>query len=621
MRADSPYGNLLEQKSSDQQPYQADGRIIQYMVRNQSPETIYPPTYQNGSGLGCEPAGDPLHPDMCLDGDQAALNLLDYLQSEYPHCTFSNSGFSGSHAEPFYEVRPVGSRYGEINAINPDEEGRRRLVYDVWCSGWGPDAPPDTRYIFVFKMQTFLCPVNFTAVSGYHSGYAPSPTAPKIDNPYRCAPTEPMPQIVVTGFKQTNSCAAGKNPCYPATGDKARTEPDFQFAGTSFSRHYHSLRQTGMVPAFAPGWTHTYSDRVLSDLDAGYYVVGDDGYAEYYERIVPSDATAYRSTESSRKKLTVFPDEGYALTDESGRIKYFNASGRLIRIENPSRPGDAVDLAYDGDKLARATDSNGRSLAFHYVDDRLSGIALPDGASIDYAYDANSNFSAVSYPGGVTKTYHYNEAGLSAANDLHALTGITAETGQRFGSFGYNADGQVIVSKLHKGDDTFVEKTELNYLSASQVEVTTPSGELRTYTIAADGVYRRITGVTGAAGTVSTDYLDGAISQRTDALGAVSKYEYADGYLSGRIDAFGTPQERKVTLVRDAEYRLTSQEAQIPSGGVYVARSMGTWTYNTRGQALTARRSIRSPARHAPPRWPTANRPTSPPAPVRCWAW
>lgn len=566
---------------------------IDFYVPNQPPQATYPPVHivsgnDSRSGI-CAASGDPLQPDSCSDGDAAAQAFYEKIKSAAPQCTYVPVGYQGAYYTPFSSVaaNPQHRGWGHIHYTPNGYYTTRQWVYTTQCPGWNPPDPV-TNKLYIAKSQSFLCPQAFTPIAGY-SDMSQSPNGGgQVVSGAMCSPTENMPTLTYK-MRQSASCPAGKDPkpCHPATGDKSRNEVDFEFAGEAFARHYHSLKQTATLPAFAPGWTHTFSDRVLDGGVSLMRIIRGDGNVEYFGHLGNNE---YVSTQTTRKKLVKLGDNTYRIYDETGKVLHFNTAGRLVRQERSTAGLRSIDFSYDGQKLAQAVDQTGRKLTFVYAGERLSRIELPDGSAVDYSYDANANFERATYADGSSKQYHYNESGLSPANDKYALTGITTENGLRYATFGYNANGRVNLSQLHKGDGTFVEKTTIDYSNVNAPVVTLPYGEVVTYTLVAEGAYSRITGMLGGSGAMYASYAGNGTGANQVIMpsGNVTKYVYSAGYESARIEAFGTPEERKTVTVRDTSYRTTSVEIQAKVGSNYVTRQRRSYTYNARGQMLTS---------------------------------
>lgn len=568
-----------------------------YFIPDQPPQTIYPRGYYQGwqgAPAVCTSAGDPLYPHLCASEDGAMNALYEYQRNYYAQCTYVRIGYANEWAQPFARIQRYNwsSPYGVITYTNANlpPSGNRKYLYTVQCPGWNPPDPV-TQEINLSSTQTFLCPEEYSPVEGYGAQqYSNGGSSAIISGPL-CRPRLVMPHIIFK-MKMTETPPVGEcpGPCHPATGDKSRNEVDFSFAGEDFTRYYHSLRQTGALPAFAPGWTHTFSDRVLDGGSSKMRIIRADGYSEYFQYLANNE---YKSTQTTRKKLVKLGDGTYRIYDETGKVMYFNATGRLIRQERNLSGLQAIDFTYDGERLIRAEDQNGRALTFVYVNSRLDSITLPDGTAVQYDFDEHSNFERASYPDGTSKQYHYNEAGLSLANDVHALTGITAENGLRYSSYGYNANGRVNLSRRHKGDGTYVETTTIDYSNPNQPVATLPYGEVVTYNLSPQGPYTRITSTAGGGGTYLSNYSGtsssgGALMQLTSPRGDITKYEYYEAYQSARYEGFGTPEERKFVTVRDPGYRTSTLDIQAKSGSSYVTRQRHAYTYNGRGQMLTA---------------------------------
>ncbi|MBC3919504.1 RHS repeat protein [Undibacterium sp. CY18W] len=142
------------------------------------------------------------------------------------------------------------------------------------------------------------------------------------------------------------------------------------------------------------------------------------------------------------------------------------------------------------DRLLCVTDSWGKQIQFEYdITGRIVKTIAPDNQVYTYAYDgpsggcvtvnninpacAASNLTSVTYPGGKTKTYHYNESALINAGTpcrvelvgngfgslMNSLTGITNEDGVRSLSWGYDCSGKAVMSQHADG----IEKVTINY--------------------------------------------------------------------------------------------------------------------------------------------------------------
>lgn len=575
---------------------------IDYFIPDQPPAQMFPTGYSNGNAgapTQCAAAGDPFVAYLCSTEDGAAYGFYNQYKTDFPQCTFTDLGYKNSYASPFSRIfeSSFHSGYGIVSYDDPTvlPAANRKLAFEMQCPGW---AQPELREINLGKRQTFRCPDRFYAVDGYGSlAYSVNGTGEVISGPL-CRPIDPMPTITfyqrgapscpAAAIPDDASRASSPGPCHPATGDKSRNEADFQFAGETFTRYYHSLRQNGTLPAFAPGWTHTFSDRVLDGGTYNMRIVRSDGYIEYFFSL---GSDQYKSSLSARKKLVKLSDGTYRIYEESGRILSFNAAGRLTRQERSINGLFTIDFTYNGDQLIRAQDQTGRALNFVYTGNRLGSIQLPDSTSVQYEFDGLGNVTRVNYPDNTSKQYHYNESGLSLANNPHALTGITTENGLRYASYGYAANGRVNISERHKGDGTFVEKTTIDYTDINHPIATLPYGQIVTYNLTDDGPYRRISGMTSGGSGYYMSYnsgTGGGVSQTVSLRSQVTNYAYTADYLSSRTEAFGTPEERKFVTARDVNYRTTSYEIQAKSGASYVAKQQQIFAYNARGQLQTA---------------------------------
>lgn len=275
---------------------------------------------------------------------------------------------------------------------------------------------------------------------------------------------------------------------------------------------------------------------------------------------------------------------GWRLRMPGGELREFDLNGYLIAVRNPNDPLNDIALAYNVEKsVTTVTDAQGRVLRFEYDHNLLQRIALPDGTTVAYGYDANLNLTSVTYPGGATKHYHYNEAGLAgAAGQRHLLTGITAEDERRYASFGYDARGRAESSRVL---GTPNELTTINYPTEDSATMNTAEGGTRTYSIA-PGTYRRIQATEEGAVTSHQTYdAEGRLESQTDKRGIRTEYGYDGAYRTSIVSAVGTPEERRQEFVHDPFTGRVTEKRAKDQDGVLVARHQ--WTYNTRGQVTS----------------------------------
>jgi RHS repeat-associated protein len=425
----------------------------------------------------------------------------------------------------------------------------------------------------LLRHQSFLCQTGLSSERGWG----------REDGTYCEEDTARAPSI--TGpVQQVASCPASPNPCYPATGAKARQEPDFVFAGRTFTRYYQSQAQFRNNANFALAWNHSDSDRVIGTAGLPTAAVIDEqGDFESYTAIGNG---RYRG-ENSVDRVLESINEGelvWRLRDGDGTLREFDALGRLRARRHPADPANAVTITYTTDGVpARMTDGLGRRLHFDYADGLLTRIVKPDGTRVGYGYDSDLNLTSVDYGNGQIKRYHYHEAGLADPKFVNHLTGITSETGQRFANFTYDSQGRVTASRVLGAPN---ELTTVAYPTATTAVLTTMNGLVRQYTMQ-DALYRKVEHISDAGGQEAMTYdAQGRVLTRTDKRGVVTQFVYNERQRTAMIDAVGTLQHRRTEVDRDPTTQQITERRIFDAGNALVAKQ--TLTYNSREQVLTA---------------------------------
>ncbi len=147
--------------------------------------------------------------------------------------------------------------------------------------------------------------------------------------------------------------------------------------------------------------------------------------------------------------------------------------------------GNATTFVLPAGRLIRVTDNFGRSLNLGYgANARITKVTPPDGQSIRYSYGVFDLASAI-YPDGKQRQYVYNEPNWTGSANLpHAITGLVDETGNRLGSFQYEASGRAIQSQWWAGgwQSWPVDRSTFSFgAGGASTTVTDGLGSSRTY--------------------------------------------------------------------------------------------------------------------------------------------
>ncbi|MDQ1061692.1 RHS repeat-associated core domain-containing protein [Stenotrophomonas sp. SORGH_AS_0282] len=571
-----PYGSLWIKGKTQHYMDSVSGPVlrIEYKVNDHEPSVMYPPGYIVGSmqasdGI-CSPAADPHEPQKCADEAEGVAGAMARYRSLWPSCTFVEQGYDGHHADPYATVRNFYG-YGMIGFKSTLGAAERNFRYTIQCPGW--DAP-DSRMHHIVKMQSFDCPL------GFKPKYADNPAyhswGSGLQWPMLCEPTMPPQEIMQWKTTQTCSAATTKNPCFPATGDKARSEIDFNFAGRDFTRHYHSLNQLQVYPELGAGWSHNYADFMMSTRRVR---IDETGYLQSY-------SYAGRGNQAYGELVQVGATGGAELIKADGSVRSYLPDGRLGAVTTGD-PETSVTIAYDQmSRIQGIKDGTGRELTFEYEGGHLSSIALPDGSTAEYTYDGHGNLTKVTRPDGSTRTYVYGEAGYAPLSFPHLMTGII-EGGTRYATFLYGPDGKVVGSYLVAGGQP-VDAGTITYNADRTVTTTNELGEVSSLEIGGSE-FRAITRTVDSRGA-SSQIVDGfgRRSSQLDAAGNRTNWSYVDS--SGEVSQVVIRTEeaigRTTRSTRDANNRVVEERvSQKVTGGEQLI-SLHRQAYDTQGHVL-----------------------------------
>lgn len=546
----------------------SNGDVVQYTywIDDEPPAVVGPDEYRVGGGIPypTEDSGIEAH--------------LQWLRSGNPQCEINRIGMIGGYGEPYVRVQ-AGGRAGAVlnfSMVGNDPQPNKHVQIQTWCAAWSPPSPPTVSKTWVTKQHNVECAEGFVTKEGSNPAYVPGSTG--VDWPNICRPNTGPRSIQGRNIRQTNSCPSLPHPCYPATGDKARSEPDFTFAGREFVRYYHSLNQLPAAKELGTAWSHGYADFILRDSSSESRV-DEHGYLQTYSQ--------GRGKQASGEMLRAAANGISKLVQSDGTVRMYNSNGRLTSVDTGT-PASSVTITYDSKaRIDRITDGTGRYLLFSYENGKLSSITLPDGSKARYAYDATGNLTQVTRPDGSGRTYMYAEQGLAPSSMPHLLTGIV-EGATRYATFTYADDGMVTGSQLLAAGQP-VDAGTITYNSDGTATTVTDLGEVRQDVIAGRQ-FSAITKTTDSRGTRSFTYDDsGRLTRKVDAVGSATTISYADSS-SGTVSQVLTRTEESIgrisRTIRDANNRIVEQRVSQKITGGEQLTSLNRRAYDAQGRLV-----------------------------------
>jgi len=557
---------------------------LTYSLPDVVPESVQAPvyTFSNEDQVACT-GSHPYLSNKC-DSERQAVDLWYSTDPwKLTGCQLDpNYWFSGTYPTQaiyfrFYSRQADGSdvgrtyftnRTGGASSSDPHPNvGTRVVVFREICNG------VFNRYMYfsLFKHITFKCPARYYVRDNVP--YAQYPSDPGIAGSKICYSNQTL--AIYTKLRQCSSECPTPNPIHPTTGDKTRSERDLSYPEFELVRYYHSLRQFS-VPGQAPGWSHSYSERLL--LSGHMAAVSDAG--NYYGTTYLGN-NLYRIDNANGEFIEYVgtTDAAYKLKRQH-ETRSFDNFGRLVRVERYDQ-GLTLSLTYLNDRLAFVTSNSGRKLEFSYTDGRLTKVIGPDGSDVVYEYDIKGNLSVARTSDGRQKEYLYGEAGRVPPQGAHLLTGIIGDDGRRYATFGYDAYGRAVFSALH-GQGGYVDSVSVTYDAAGASSVTGPLGEVTAYNFGSDK-YRRLSSLSSPRGTASFSYHpDGRLASRVSPGGSTTSFTYPGTYDSAKTSAFGTSAAQTVEYTRDPSTNLVVESRNRDANGVLLRSTR--YTRNVRGQ-------------------------------------
>lgn len=409
---------------------------------------------------------------------------------------------------------------------------------------------------------------------------------------------QPIPGVIDPAKNNEGMCPGnGSNPIHSALGFKHQCETDIELHGGLGFKRYYSSWEGSEDSRIGNHWRDSY----LSRIELSKPFVNDRSVVAYVYR--PA-GNRYTFTESNSG--TWIPDrdirlllnpifdasgqlEGWILSGADETRERFDTDGKLMEIAWAN--GDRVELTYDGERLATVSNRQGRSLVFEYAlnSSRIAALVDSAGGRISYSYRADGALLSVTRQDGSLRQYLYEDTRFP-----FALTGIVDESGKRFATWAYDAQGRAISS--HHGDDGLMaDFVQLTYNNDGSTTALGALGNARTMHFSVNMGVARVQQVSSPCQGCGENRIAHTIYDQFGHRHA--DFEYGSGGMNlyahdtrgkevKRIEKHGRPEQRTVdTVWHPTLQRRTSVQVRNASGELQENK---TWALNDRGQVIAA---------------------------------
>ena len=176
------------------------------------------------------------------------------------------------------------------------------------------------------------------------------------------------------------------------------------------------------------GWRTNYHQRVYP-FGTDYYVWEDADGTQHYFRRNTTDGIYY-DEDNLNLKLSV-SGSTKTITDLAGNTSTFDASGRLIKLQNNQQTSSSINITYTastGYLISQITDGVGRVYAFSYTNGQLTRLSYKATGTSELHYVilsyTSGNLTSILDKDGESCSYEYADKLLTKATDPHGV-GLT----------------------------------------------------------------------------------------------------------------------------------------------------------------------------------------------------
>ena len=497
--------------------------------------------------------------------------------------------------------------YGDVANGDGDPNSPATIVTLDRTSAEWPEAKPYIEAEFLGANNCTNCSHNedgyFPGLLIKHwqcpVGYTSSP-----NSKFKCIRSQQAGPDKNSECDETTGCANVGDPINFLSGIVTERIVDFSIPGSRlrFVRYFNSASPFNIANSpLGAEWSHEYLKVIkVNSLTEGStaYLSRPNGSSYFFRKRGDGSWISEQDVKLTLQEVSESGQHvGWVVHEIDDSREYYSSDGNLQKIVWPDN--DRLEMLYAGGRLSSVTDEKGRRISLEYVTSRLSAVVLPDGSRLEYVQEP------VPQPWDndirLTKLYFRESPSVSSKiasytyelfNGRFMLAGAFDENEVRVSSWEYDWLHRGI--KAARGDQSSqVDRFRISY-GASSSTVVSPIGGASTHGYVNAYGRNKLTSSTsdcqGCGGNrfSSRTYDSNGFPDVTISLvGTTSDADYnARGLVDKFVDAVGTSAETITETSWHATYRRPLLIISQGPGG-QVART-ATWTYNSRGQALTS---------------------------------
>jgi RHS repeat-associated protein len=290
---------------------------------------------------------------------------------------------------------------------------------------------------------------------------------------------------------------------------------------------------------FGYGWRSNFDITLTEQFDGAVIEVDEKGVYTIYTR--NSDG-AYTPSAGKYSQLSKDADGTYVLLREHGRRLFFNAQGKLTKIEE--RNGNHLDIIYNSSGIiTEVCGPSGRKFIFtSNSQGKITQVKDPVGRVFKYEYDSQNNLIRTTDPLANSTVYQYDHN--------HNLIQQADANGHRL-YFEYDADDRA----FHSWQENSNNEVTLFFDYANKTTTSSDSlGNITTYEYNEYGLVTKIIDALGNIHCFSWDADLNKISS-TDAAGNTTYFTYDE---KGNLLTIEDPQNNITTFTYEPNFNLLS---------------------------------------------------------------